>query len=74
MTVQVAPFERESPIPIPRTAFRFSIGAHNEMLSVVMRVNNPDRLPLAIESLHPAQASSSFAQIVGYDLPVPWSN
>jgi hypothetical protein len=29
---------------------QYFIGAHNETLSVAMRVNNPDRSPFAIQS------------------------
>jgi hypothetical protein len=46
------------------------IGAHDETLSVTaMRVNNPNRSPLNIESCDPAETPSGFAQIVSDDFP-----
>jgi len=43
------------------------IGAHNETLSVAMRVNNPDRSPVHINSRDAALTPSGFAEIVGDD-------
>jgi hypothetical protein len=46
------------------------IGPHNETLSVAMRVDNPDCVPVIVEGGDPAHAESGFDDIVNDDLPV----
>ena len=40
------------------------IGTHDELLSVAVRVHNPDRSPFEIESCDPAWAPTGFVEIV----------
>jgi hypothetical protein len=46
------------------------IRTHNKTLPVAaMRINNPDRSPLSIDGLDPAQTSTGFSEIIGDDFP-----
>jgi hypothetical protein len=45
-------------------AVSFLIRVHNETLSVAMHVCNPNCSSLAIQSCHPAQTPTGFAEIV----------
>ena len=49
---------------------QYCFGADDKTLSVAMRVHNPDRFPLDIESRDPAQAPTGFAKSVGDDFLV----
>jgi hypothetical protein len=45
------------------------IRTHDEMLSVAMRVHNPNRSFRRIQKRHPTQAPSGFMEIVSDDFP-----
>jgi hypothetical protein len=49
---------------------QYFIGAHDETLSVAMRVHNPDCSSLGIQSRHPTQTPAGLAQIISDDVPI----